>query len=318
MISYKKKINNSPFFSNLRLWLVLFTFFSALAVGGFLISSYKDKISYDSSSDGSEVAELQEQTIPPDVQEKIDQEKRALAQKPSNVLGSQSPVAVRVPILIYHYIEYIQDKNDKTRMALNTTPYTLEEEVKTLANAGYTFMTNNELVAVLRGKAKLPKKPILLTFDDSYRDFYIDAYPILKKYHAKATQFVISGFLGYKNHLDINQLQEIARDGLVEIGDHTVHHVGLKGMPLQKVTDEILESKVAIEQIIHKPVVSFAYPFGAFDQPTLEVVKNSGFFSAMSTIPGVQQKQENNYFLSRLRPGGRTGQVLLTWLDNQK
>ncbi len=282
--------------------------------------------SYDSSTDGSEVAEMQQVTIPSDVLKRIEEEKSKATLFPSlSVLGVQTEkkfpsvvASVHVPILMYHYVEYVQDANDKTRISLNTTPYILEDEIKTLINAGYTFMTNKELVDVLDGNAKLPGKPVLLTFDDGYRDFYTDAYPILKKYHAKATQYVIAGFLGYNNHLLVSQLQQIANERLVEIGAHTIHHVWLKGQTLQTVTDEVLHSKIILEQIIHKPVVSFAYPFGAFDQQALDAVKNAGFTSAVSTIPGIEQKQENKHFLYRLRPGGRTGENFLSWIESQK
>ena len=305
-----------------RLGFVLIT--AMVLVGLGLYKRYA-VITYDSSSDGSEIAEEQQQIVPPDVAAHIEQEKLLAASSSSPVLGTQTnqtafpiPVSVHVPILMYHYVEYVQDKNDTIRISLNTTPYTLENEIKTLRDAGYTFMTNKELTDVFNGEAQLPPKPILLTFDDGYRDFYTDAYPILKKYQVKATQYVISGFLGYQNHLLKGQLQEIAQDGLVEIGAHTVHHVWLKGQLFKTVADEIFQSKASLEKLINKPVVSFAYPFGAFDQQVRETVRNFGFSSALSTIPGAEQKQENKYFLYRLRPGGRTGKTLLAWLENQK
>ncbi|GEM_PF-642739 len=302
-----------------------FVLITAMVLVGLGLYKQHTPATYDSSSDGSEIVEEQQQTIPPDVAAHIEQEKLLANSSPSPVLGVQTnqtafpiPTSVHVPILMYHYVEYVQDKNDTTRISLNTTPYTLESEIKTLADAGYTFMTNRELTDVFDGKAQLPPKPVLLTFDDGYRDFYTDAYPILKKYQAKATQYVISGFLGYRNHLLKGQLQEIAQDGLVEIGAHTVHHVWLKGQLLKTVANEIFQSKIALEQLIGKPVVSFAYPFGAFDQQAREAVRNVGFGSALSTIAGIEQKEENKYFLYRLRPGGRTGKALLAWLENQK
>lgn len=281
---------------------------------------------YDSSSDGSEIAEEQQQTIPTDVEKNIEKQRLAIQQlSDKRVLGAQTkksaipiPKTVNIPILMFHYVEYVQNKNDTMRIALNTTPFTLDNEIKTLSDAGYTFMTNKELVDALDGKSRLPAKPIVLTFDDGYRDFYTDAYPILKKYHAKATQYVISGFLNQSNHLLTSQLQEIAKDGLVEIGAHTVNHVWLKGQTLQTVTNEVVQSKSTLEKLIHSPVVSFAYPFGAFDLQALNVVKNAGFLSATSTIPGAEQTQENRYFMYRLRSGGRTGQNFLTWIGNQK
>ncbi len=283
-----------------------------LALVGFVGFKYYQNNLLDSSLNGSEIKEQLQNTIPQDVQ------KAVTSSANLSVATRQLPYMVHVPILMYHYVEYVKDKGDKTRISLNTTPYNLEQEVKTLKEAGYNFMTAGELAEVLDGKAKLPGKPVVLTFDDGYRDFYTDAYPILKKYHAKATQYVISGFLNNSNHLTTAQLQEIAKDGLVEIGAHTVHHVWLKGRSLKDVSNEVFQSKVVLGKLIGKPIVSFAYPFGAFDEQVVQIVKDSGFKSATSTIPGIDQKQEYRYFLYRLRPGGRIGQSLLDWLNQTR
>ena len=172
-----------------------------------------------------------------------------------------------------------------------------------------------ELSEVLDGKKYLPENPIVLTFDDGYRDFYTYAFPILKKYNAKATQYVISGFLGNPNHLLKSQVEELSKDSLIEIGAHTVHHMWLKGQNEKTAFDEIYKSKTELEKIIGKPVVSFAYPYGAFDLSAIEQTKEAGFSTAVSTIPGIMQRQEHRFFLYRLRPGGRVGENLLTWLE---
>jgi len=290
----------------------------AISIGSFALYRYYLANYYDSSLNGSEIKEVSQQTIPQDVQQALQTVVQKLSPAVASTSAIQLPAVVHVPILMYHYVEYVKDKGDKTRISLNTTPYTLEQEIKTLADAGYTFMTNAELADILDGKGKLPAKPIVLTFDDGYRDFYTDAYPILKKYQAKATQYVISGFLNNKNHLTTAQLLEIGKDGLVEIGAHTVHHVWLKGRSLKDVSSEVFQSKVVLGKLIGKPVVSFAYPYGAFDEQAVQIVKDSGFKSATSTIPGIDQKQEYRYFLYRLRPGGRVGKTLLDWLNQTK
>lgn len=274
---------------------------------------------YDSSTAKNELEDLTPPSVPSDIKNKLKQIDVINNRHSLSMTIHDASVAseLQVPILMYHYIEYVKNQHDTIRISLNTTPYTLEEEIKTLIGAGYTFMTNSELADCLDGKASLPQKPILLTFDDGYRDFYTDAYPILKKYHVKATQYVISGFLNFPNHLLISQLQEIANDNLVEIGAHTVHHIALKGQPLKTVSSEVFQSRETLEQIIHKPVISFAYPFGSFDDQAIQVVKDAGFRTTVSTLPGIKQTQINRFFLFRLRPGGRIGQNLLLWLQQQ-
>jgi len=230
-----------------------------------------------------------------------------------------SPSAsIRVPILMYHYVEYVQDKNDTIRQSLNITPFIFEEQIKTLKNAGFTFMTARELGEVLDGKRFLPPNPIVLTFDDGHWDFVTDILPILKKYNVKATQYVIPGFTGGSDFMSKDQVQTAIASGLVDIGAHTVHHVWLKGLSLKKAEEEIIESKKMLESTYHIQVVSFAYPFGAFDVQAEKVVKENGFTTSVSTVPGIEQSETNRFFLYRLRPGRRTGEELLNWLKQDK
>lgn len=244
----------------------------------------------------------------------------ALPPELKHILGSQTgpsnylTVTLRVPILMYHYIEYVQDSKDKMRNSLNITPNILEEQVKTLRDGGYTFISASQLYGMLSGKMEVPSKPILLTFDDGYRDFYEYAYPILKKYNAKATQYVISGFIDRPNHLLTEQLKQIDREGLVEIGVHTVNHLWLRGLNNKTVEYEIKESKNELEKLLGHSVTSFAYPYGAFDQQAIGDVQDAGFTNAMATLPGVSQALANKYFLYRVRPGFRTENTLLNYL----
>lgn len=242
--------------------------------------------------------------LPSDVQKNLQKE-----QAKTSLLAT-----IRVPILMYHYIEYVQDKKDTLRQALNVNPAVFESQVKTLREAGYTFMTAKELGEVLDGKATLPQKPILLTFDDGHWDFDTNALPILKKYNVKATAYIISGFLGGSDFMTPIQLEDVINSGLVEIGSHTIHHYALKGLPEPLLTTEITQSKKYLEDTYHLHIVSFAYPSGSFDQHAIDTVRAAGYTNAVSTIPGIEQSQLNRYFLYRLRPGYRTGNELLNFL----
>jgi len=230
-------------------------------------------------------------------------------------LSFASPSATfRVPILMYHYVEYVQDKRDIIRQSLNINPDVFESQIKTLADAGYTFMTAKELGEVLDGKQELPLKPILITIDDVHWDVDTVILPILKQYHAKATAYVITGFTGGSDFMTEEQIQDVIKSGLIEIGAHTVHHIGLKGILLKTVRYEVEESKKMLENTYHIFVSSFAYPSGYFDLQAIQVVKDAGFSTSVSTIPGVEANQANRFFLYRLRPGRRTGQIFLDWL----
>jgi len=225
---------------------------------------------------------------------------------------------LRVPILMYHYVENIQNKSDRLRVELNITPNVFEEQVKTLKDAGYTFMTAKELGDVLDGKMQLPDKPVLLTFDDGHWDLATDVLPILEKYNAKATAYIIPGFTGGSDFMTQSQIETVIKSGLVDIGAHTVHHISLKGRPYDVVKNEIDQSKSMLEDTYHISVVSFAYPNGSFDLQAVQLTKDDGFTTAVSTVPGIEQSQVNRYFMYRLRPGYRTGQELLNYLQRDQ
>lgn len=221
----------------------------------------------------------------------------------------------RIPILMYHYVEYVKDKRDTIRQSLDIPPAVFASQLQTLTQNGYTFLTASEVADIIDGKKTLPEKPIVLTFDDGYRDFYTDVLPIIKKYNVKVVAYIVPGFNNLPNNMDAWQIDSLEQSGLVEIGAHTVHHAYLKGMSDEKALYEIATSKEMLENQLHIPIVSFAYPYGAFDQHTIDLVKEAGFTSAVSTIPGIEVSDVNRYFLFRLRPGDRTGKGLLAFLE---
>ncbi len=242
------------------------------------------------------------QKLPPEIEKK---------------LKSASPSAIRIPILMYHYVEFVRDKRDTIRQSLDIIPPVFEAQVKTLQDNGYTFITAKDLSDILDEKKEAPQKPILLTFDDGHWDLYTDVLPILQKYHIRATAYIAPGLLNGSDFLTTNQLGKVATSGAIEIGAHTVHHLWLKGRPLATVKKEVQDSKTMLEAIIKRPVVSFAYPFGAFDNQTIAAVQDAEFLTAVSTAPGIEESKTNRYFLYRLRPGGRSGRDLIYYLEGK-
>ena len=233
------------------------------------------------------------------------------------VLGTtpiENNINVRIPILLYHYVEYVQDKKDTIRQSLNIPPYVFASQIETLKNAGYNFVTTSDVAKAINGGSKLPQNPVVLTFDDGYMDFYTDVFPILKKENVRAEEYIISDFLNRPNFMFTFQVKDIARSGLVEIGAHTEDHVWLKGMPKKRAELQIFQSREVIEKITGRPVLSFAYPYGAFDQQTIELTREAGYTNAVSTIPGIEDNKNNEYYMYRIRPGYRTGKELLNYL----
>jgi len=243
----------------------------------------------------------------------------ALPPEFKNILGTttgpnnSTDIIFKIPILLYHYVEY-PDPNDKLRVALNITPYAFEQQVKTLKDAGFTFLTVTDVGRMIDGKMEVPSKGVVLTFDDGYRDFYDYAYPILKKYNARATQYVIVDFLDRPNHMFTTQVKEIAANGLIEIGSHTMDHVWLRGQDYKTVKYQVEKSKKELEEMTGKSVSAFCYPYGAFDQQAIDAIKNAGYTTATSTVLGSRVMSQNRLFLYRIRPGYYTGKNLINYI----
>jgi peptidoglycan/xylan/chitin deacetylase (PgdA/CDA1 family) len=231
-------------------------------------------------------------------------------------LQATTSASFRIPILMYHYVEYVKDRKDLTRQSLDIEPAIFDEQIKSLVDAHFTFLTMADVGDIIDGNKELPSQPVVLTFDDGYRDFYTDAYPILRKYNVKATAYVVPGFFDQPNYMLTSQIKILAKDDNIELGAHTMHHVWLKDMTSFLAEREISQSKYKLEDLIHKPVVSFAYPYGAFDNSAIDLAKKAGFVTAVSTIGGIEASKNNRYFLYRIRPGYMTGPVLTNYVIN--
>ena len=230
----------------------------------------------------------------------------------AKVTSEEAILGIKVPILMYHYIEINPNPTgDPGRSRLLVTPANFEAQLKYLRDNGWTTVTLDDLISYFANPQLMPAKPVILTFDDGYQDFYDNAWPLLKKYHDKATIYVISlgghpgacgnNFWQPNFYMTDAELRELASTTLITVGAHTEDHCSLKGKPEATQWQEILGSKTELEAIIGKPVRDFAYPYGSFDQTTLRIVKESGFDTAVTTIPGSVNNESMVYTLHRVR-----------------
>lgn len=232
-------------------------------------------------------------------------------------IGERKSAPLDLPILVYHYIEVVTDVRDTIRQSLSITPQVFEAQILTLIAHGYEPVTMSEVSDYFAGKADLPQKPVVLTFDDGYRDFYTDVFPILKQYHVPAALFITSGFLdSTQNYLTTNQLLEISQEKLIEINSHTIYHPDLRQIPLNQAGLEIRNGKSELEKLIDRPVDHFAFPFGGYTPQLVHEVEAAGFKTAVTTDFGTIQNYTSRYIFKRIRPGSLTGDSLLNLLNS--
>lgn len=227
-------------------------------------------------------------------------------------------VEIRIPILLYHYVENVKDPKDTIRQSLNIQPFIFDLQVKTLKESGYEFLTASEIKYYLNKYKFIPERNVILIFDDGYEDFYEYVFPIIKKYNIKVTLYMPSQFINKKNYLTYKQLLEIKNSGLVEIGAHSRFHTYLKGLSKTEVKSEVEGSKSELEKLLGIKVTSFAYPYGAYDQFSEESVELAGFETAVTTNPGANINSGNLYKINRIRPGRRTGPDLIEYISQKE
>jgi len=184
-----------------------------------------------------------------------------------------------IPVLMYHSIGPAR----LNPYVVSTNRFNLD--MKYLKDNKFTTLSTDELYDFMVKNKPVPKKSVLITFDDGYEDNYTNAFPILKKYKFKATIFVITGYVdNAKQFLTSAQLKEMQENG-IDIESHTNLHekLGIYNYASQLKTLEI--SKEYLENTLHKTVKYIAYPFGSYNLDTLRAVNASGYKMAF-TING--------------------------------
>jgi peptidoglycan/xylan/chitin deacetylase (PgdA/CDA1 family) len=208
-----------------------------------------------------------------------------------------------VPILYYHYIRINPSPRDRLGFSLSTPPAVFRAQMQYLADHGFHVISLHEAVVAVKNHSGLPSRPIVLTFDDGYADFFTTAVPILQSHRFTATSFVISGRMGWAGFMSPSQV--VAADTMgFTIGAHTVDHVALAAQTPSRATWEMKQSKLTLENLLGHPVNDFAYPYGSFNQYDMAQAKSLGFETAVSTMYGTAHSASQLFELSRLRIGG--------------
>lgn len=229
--------------------------------------------------------------------------KESIYEAPEGFPLTDKSKSMRLPILMYHYIEPKHEEPTSLRSRLTIIPTTFEKTVSELKKDGYDFYYVKDVPDIFNGRVAKSNRQVVLTFDDGYEDFYYYVLPVLQKYNVKATLYVINNYIGRRGFLNEQQLRTIVDSGLVEIGSHTLTHAQLKGLNLDRATAEIIDSKKQLETRLGIHIATFAYPSGSFDQQAIDLVKKAGYTVAVSTISDLHQSKETIYYAPRLRAG---------------
>lgn len=206
----------------------------------------------------------------------------------------------RPRILMYHMVQ--AHRPGARFNGLRVTPENFERQVRWLHEQGSTFLTMSELWEC---RHHLPVRPVAITFDDGYADNLHHALPVLERYNASATIYVVvdrhdrdwstykkahhdSGELAREPKLSDDELRQLVASGRIEIGSHTLTHCNLaKTVEADKRT-ELAESRRLLQALTGQPVKSFAYPFGIYGPDDVHAAREAGYETAVTTVEGVE------------------------------
>ncbi len=201
------------------------------------------------------------------------------------VIAAAPSLASGVPILIYHHIQKISGAPGSPLHRWSISPENFEKQIAWIARQGFHPITMRQLTDHLKQKTPLPPNPIVLSFDDGWKDHYEIVFPLLKKHGFVATFFITTDSVGHSSFVSWKQLEEMSEAGM-DIQPHSLTHPHLDWLGQKDAWREIIESKKAIEKHLKKPATIFAYPFGGYNSAVIQMVKRAGFESAV-TVSGL-------------------------------
>jgi len=243
-----------------------------------------------------------------------------------------------LPILMYHNI------HSKNTGKYTLSPKALEEDIIYLKEQGYTTIVVQDLINYKEKGAPLPAKPIMLTFDDGCTNNYTNVLPLLRKYNVKCVLSTVGAWTdsNYKNgvldetgsHLNYAQMKEMYLSGLVELQNHTYdlhkHQNGRTGLKRKKgesfeeykklLSADLTKWKDKTKQNIGAEFTAVTFPFGAYCESSVEIIKELGYKMVLGCWEKVNHinQDSDNFILHRYnRPAGISTKSFFAKFENQ-
>lgn len=219
-----------------------------------------------------------------------------------------------LPILMYHSISDDSEREVSPYYRTITSPRRFAEHMHILRDQGWHGMSLREGVEAWndKGRKATGVRPVVITFDDGFRDFYTSAVPVLSECGFTATMYLPAAFIGNERRrfkdrecMTWDEVRDAAGAGM-EFGSHTVNHPKLVELPWGEIESELTGSKAAIEQELGENVPAFAYPF-AFPQANRDFVerfsaalRTAGYSTCVTTEIGCAAAGDDLLRLKRL------------------
>jgi peptidoglycan/xylan/chitin deacetylase (PgdA/CDA1 family) len=198
------------------------------------------------------------------------------------------------------------------------TPRQFAAQVRTLTRLGVTAVSPQDLRAAHQEGRPLPPRPVVITFDDGFRDCLRHAAPVLHEAGLRATMYVVAGLLGSSSrwlapegleHLPLisaAEARELEQAG-VECQSHTFSHPRLAQLDAAGIASELSLSRQVLEDALGHPVRSLAYPHGSVDARVRAQAEQEGYLTGYTTQPGKAVPSDDVLATPRVKVDGRRG-----------
>lgn len=215
----------------------------------------------------------------------------------------------RISILMYHQVgEFPPMSRHRPNYCHHRR---FAAQMRFLKGFGFRVLRLDEALACLGGAQPLPRRAVVLTFDDGYEGFLRHALPELQRHGFPALVYLVSGYLGgtadwfakdpgraIPRLLSCEQVRALRAAG-IDFGSHTATHPKLAGLDPERQGRELRGSKAVLEDLLGAPIRHLCYPYGSFDRTTLSAAYQVGYQSAVTCLRGPATPEDHPLVLPR-------------------
>jgi len=212
---------------------------------------------------------------------------------------------VTVPILMLHYVQPLPEGAGPIRQGLTLSPEQFEARLRFLADRGYQSVSLYDLQYALALGYSLPPRPVIFSFDDGYAGVYTYAFPLMQTYGFTGTVFLLTDPIDQGNpaYLSWAQAEALAEAGW-DLEPHTKDHPDLRDKPRGYLIYQVLGSMQTVQVHTGRQARFFSYPSGEYDDEVIGILKEIGFWGAVTTHYGYVHRLRDAYTLARVRVSG--------------
>lgn len=253
------------------------------------------------------------------------------------VLVLQESRHPRVICLMYHRLcaRHEYERVSGTERIFTLPVDSFEQQIAHLKEAGYAFVSPEQVTRFAAGETELPQPAVMITFDDGAVSVYEFALSVLRKHGASATVFVTTDPESYvfqtgdggQRRMTDDELRELA--GVIQVGSHAVTHRPLRALPDAQLRQELAESRQRLEAVVGSDVEYLAIPGNWFDHRVMQLAREVGYKAVWCSNVGTIRVGSELYglprvnvegsltmpqFIAAIRPTGVAQRRMVSWV----